>query len=667
VKHTAPPQLGIALSRNLSHLVAGAALLAALSCAKVNSDNSGGGGGGGGSGSGNSSGTGNGGNGGVTPPPMLCQGKCNDFPSDPQVDTSCSSNPSGMFGSSSGPAPCVTEPEDGTLFPVNWLRARVKVSGSNGPIKVTVHDDNESNDLVGYSCSDNWKIPKDIWTAMGSHLRGDMITMTVQTAGSAPTTVKFSIAPVSAAGNLVFWAANPALVGKSPQDCQKDITMCANASALRGFAIGDESTVEVLRIDQVKQPSRDDGGNNQGIFTCIGCHAGTPDSGFVSIVDHYDWRAGIASVASGTSGAAYSTLSPGGFGALMQPGWGPMTFTKSNGRMDFWKTGLKIGIASLGMPDPTVPQHDNYPDQNDRPHLAWVNLEAPNEHVKANSDQSNWVYTSFAPNTGIDSGNGLGFLKHDGDAGGATFPNWSHDGNNIVYASTNASISGRLNIEVPSPDPSASDPRFKATAQTYKPGPPTPDPGIYPDNNRKPGLTDLYIVPFNNGDGGTASPVKGAATTQFEEYYPAFSPDDKLIAYTRVPGGEVMFANADAEIAVVQSNGTATRLSANDPPKCTGKASPGINNHWPKWSPEVANSMGRTYYWLIFSSNRAGLQPVTDVTGASHQISQLYMVPVVIDETGNVGSYPAIYLWNQPIDRVNTTPAWETFMIPTVQ
>jgi len=443
VKHTAH-FVAMALSNNVSKLALGAALVVVLGCAKVNSPDSSGSGG---NGSGNSSGTGNGGNGGGTPPPMPCNGKCTDFPTDPHVDTSCTSDPSGMFNSTSGAAPCVLEPEDGTLFPVNWLRPRVMVTGSNGPIKVVIHSDMEANDLTGYACANNWKMDKTIWMALGSHVRNMPITVTVQTPGSAPTTVTFRIAPVTATGNLVFWAANPALVGKSPQDCQKDITMCANASELRGFAIGDESTVKVLGIDQVAQQSRDDGGNNAGKFTCIGCHAGSPDDGYVSIVDHYDWRAGIASVQGGTmSGAVYTPMTTGGFQALMQPGWGPMTFTKTNGTMDFWKTGLKIGIASLGMYDPTMPEHDNLPDQWDKPHLAWVNLEAPNPHMKQNSDQSNWVYTSFAPNTGIDSGNGLGFLDHTGDAGGVAFPNWSHDGSKIVYASTNASISGRLNI-----------------------------------------------------------------------------------------------------------------------------------------------------------------------------------------------------------------------------
>ena len=58
-------------------------------------------------------------------------------------------------------------------------------------------------------------------------------------------------------------------------------------------------------------------------------------------------------------------------------------------------------------------------------------------------------------------------------------------------------------------------------------------------------------MPYANKAGGTATPVAGASTTDNEEYYPAFSPDDKLIAFTRVPAGQEMFANPNAEMWVV--------------------------------------------------------------------------------------------------------------------
>ena len=39
---------------------------------------------------------------------------------------------------------------------------------------------------------------------------------------------------------------------------------------------------------------------------------------------------------------------------------------------------------------------------------------------------------------------------------------------------------------------------------------------------------------------------------------------------------------------------------------------------------------------------------------------------VVVNEVDVVTRYSAIYLWNQPQNRLNTTPAWDNFHIPIV-
>ena len=48
------------------------------------------------------------------------------------------------------------------------------------------------------------------------------------------------------------------------------------------------------------------------------------------------------------------------------------------------------------------------------------------------------------------------------------------------------------------------------------------------------------------------------------------------------------------------------------------------------------------------------------------QVSQLYITAVVVDEMNAINRYSAIYLWNQPQNRLNTTPAWDNFHIPIV-
>ncbi len=182
--------------------------------------------------------------------------------------------------------------------------------------------------------------------------------------------------------------------------------------------------------------------------------------------------------------------------------------------------------------------------------------------------------------------------------------------------------------------------------------------------------TDVYVVPFNDRVGGEALPLLGAATADANEYYPAYSPDDAWLAFTQSsvgrddsPGAPFPFASATstysnprAELFVVNANGgVPQRLLANDPPACSGRYSPGLTNSWGKWAPEAHTIQGKTYYWLTFSSNRM------ETTRP-----QLYVTPVVVDAGGQISTYPALYLWNQPADENNHTPAWDVFDIPAV-
>ena len=217
-------------------------------------------------------------------------------------------------------------------------------------------------------------------------------------------------------------------------------------------------------------------------------------------------------------------------------------------------------------------------------------------------------------------GNTSGTLARTGDVNKVTEPSFSHDGKNVVYVSANAIVDGRLDT----------------------------------------GPADLFAVPFQNRAGGTARPLPGASDPNFTEYYPAFSPDDTFVAFTRVPGTESAYSNPHAEVYLVPFNGglggTALRLPANDAAACqTTTVSPGLTNDWPKWSPRPTIANGKTYYWLTFSSKRTG-------TGNA----QLYITAVVVDEVGQISTYPALYLWNQPSSEGNHTPSWDDFAIAPI-
>jgi hypothetical protein len=527
-------------------------------------------------------------------------GKCSDFPAAPIIDQGAPANAPAMFGGApSGAGPCLLEPEDGTLFPQKWLRPRVKWTGSTGLHRITIKSAAQDRELVAYTTRSSWAMPKDIWEKLSSHVTDTDIVVTVRAAGGGESSVKFQVAPVSVGGSMVFWAVKPTEVGREPAPGEE------YDSELRGFSVGDEATVSVLRARQVKQPGKAEGGQVRPV-RCIGCHVATPDEGFVAFMDDWPWNLAVAGVKPDNTGAELTGLSDGGRQALNLNWGGMMAFSKP-----FWNPGRRLVLLASSLQG-----YEPWSQGNRAPgRLLWYNLDA------------------VGP---ILPGMIVGEVAREGDPNGAASPAWSHDGARVVYASTQGgNLDGAL---------------FR-------------------------GATDLYNVPFNDGKGGPAKAVPGASEPAFEEYYPAFSPDDALVAYNRVPSGELMYANRNSELAVIKDGEVkALRLQANDPPRCSGKASPGVNNHWPKWAPSVIGGPnGRKYYFLLFSSNRSDIPPVMraypDPTGTGEpliQVTQLYVSVVVDGGEGGLRSYPALYLWNQPTDTLNMTPIWENLAIPTV-
>src|SRR5262249_8714387 len=104
--------------------------------------------------------------------------------------------------------------------------------------------------------------------------------------------------------------------------------------------------------------------------------------------------------------------------------------------------------------------------------------------------------------TSTTEGMGWGRLARTGDRGFPASGNFSQDGRRGAYAST--------------PQPVVSG------AQTS--------------------VCDLSALPYNTRRGGAAAPVAGASESAFGEFYPAFSPDDRFIAFNRVTAAEDTYA-----------------------------------------------------------------------------------------------------------------------------
>jgi hypothetical protein len=330
----------------------------------------------------------------------------------------------------------------------------------------------------------------------------------------------------------------------------------------------------------------------QASTQCIGCHTSTPDGLYVGLT--------ASSVAGTADSPAYVDLRSVDGGAqepsfVSQSALALLAVQAQHAPSfspSHWSPGDHVALSML---ETTVGNNSGPTSE-----IAWTNLEA----------------TSQA------QGKGWAVVARNGDPNQAASASFSHDGQTIVYTST----TGDVNSGVSTND------------------------GV------------LHTVPYAGGAGGAAQPLKGASDPSYIQFYPSFSHDDALVAFNRIPTSAASasspptYNNPNSEVFVVPaSGGTATRIAANDPPACLHAPSPGITNSWAKWSPQVLSVCNKTFYFLVFSSNRD--------PGASGG-PQLYVAPMVVDASGALTTYPAIYPWNQPEAEHNHTPAWDAFQLP---
>jgi hypothetical protein len=619
-------------------------------------------------------------------------------------------------GAFTGTSLCVFEPHlsdakgAGALYPMNWLRPRFRWAGTGTETvyEIRLRAAGQNSDLKVYTHGTQWLMPQDLWDTIAAGVQNTDITVYVR--GLTGSTLNgmsgtFRITPALAGGSMVFWGTESSVVA-------------AGTSQLYGFTVKDEAVVntltatQVTSIDRVYTAAGSDlrgelsgeattiAGFADGAPQCIGCHTATPDGAAMIFTDNYPWNMGVASVAPETLGAQPTWMTAQARQFVKMPFLGTGTMLPAA-----WATGDRTLITTLGRrEDSTVPYfyiNYGYPSNGEansyepyRHDLVWLDLATttvvsdtlPVATVTDDPFYSGPERKTAAAERGEEliaaEGSAYGVLITD-PAGSISNPAAAKLSLRVAYNVSESSIDG------------------------------------HPDWHNN--TSDIKIADLTSPRvGGTGTALAGASDPTLLEYYPAFSPDDAFVAFTRAPAptntqrcrqgnfitrtgtegdpvcdnfGLQLGANPDGpyynrngEIFVVPAaGGTPHRLRANDPVMCGGEASPGVLNSWPKWSSKVRvdETTGKQYYFVVFSSARAypdqfDLTPTEYTPPILNRSSQLYMGVIEHDPATQVTtSYAAIYLWNQnylstgggayePLKTANLTPAWEDFTIPAV-
>ncbi|MBE0658779.1 MAG: tetratricopeptide repeat protein [Bryobacteraceae bacterium] len=149
------------------------------------------------------------------------------------------------------------------------------------------------------------------------------------------------------------------------------------------------------------------------------------------------------------------------------------------------------------------------------------------------------------------------------------------------------------------PLPGADDPAFVQSNATWSPDGkwlyfvraksmdayPQGKPGAtYANDPNEPQIKyDIYRIPFNEGRGGEAEPVRGASRNGMSNSFPRVSPDGKWVVFVQARNGQLM--RPDGKLWIVPAGGGEPRLMRANTP---------LMNSWHSFSPN-----GR---WMVFAS-----------------------------------------------------------------
>jgi hypothetical protein len=133
---------------------------------------------------------------------------------------------------------------------------------------------------------------------------------------------------------------------------------------------------------------------------------------------------------------------------------------------------------------------------------------------------------------------------------------------------------------------------------------------------------NLCTIPFNDGNGGVAVPIKGASDNGKSNFFPAVSPDGKWLVFCQAEN--FMLLMPDSRMFIIPAGGGKARMLHSNLYSM---------NSWHAWSPNSE--------WLVFASK--GMSPYTDMFLTHIDKNGNDGIPVLVEKarvTYRVINYP---------------------------